>query len=108
MTKNIPKYWNYSILIGIIGWCYLIILNYANLDKTSDLIMQLPMPGKYDSFWYRLIAFGFGIIGIYYGKKMVSKNIVLNAIGILISLGLIIMTSLPYIMPFLYNIYYNI
>jgi len=107
MMRNVLKYWNYSILIGILGWCYLILLGYMNSDKTSYLIQQLPKPGKYESFWFRTIAIGFGIIGIYYGIKMISKNKILNILGILISLCLIIASFLPILLPLWFSILYK-
>lgn len=102
MIKNNSKYGIYSILIGIIGWCYLLLLSYlinydvSNIlrEQGSMLIQFLPV-SKYQSFWFQIISIGIGIVGIYFGIKAILRKTEIGILGILISLSVILMSFYP-------------
>lgn len=99
MTKNNSKFGNYSILMGILGFVYLLLLTYlihndiSNIiaEQGSKLIQFMPV-SKYQSFWFKIISIGTGSTGVYFGLKAVSGKIIIGFIGILISLSVILMS----------------
>ena len=102
MNNTKSKNGLYSILIGLLGWSYLIwLINVINVDqarifnKYGHLLVQFPEITEYSSFKYRLIAIVIGIIGIYFGIKALLRKKEIGILGILISLGVILMSFYP-------------
>jgi len=94
------KYLSYSIIVVILGWVYFFSIDYLNylefnkqFDRYQSLLIQFPDRGKYDIFWLKLVAIGFGLISFYfgYGSKL-SKHKNLRTSVIIVSLLLIILS----------------
>lgn len=100
--KNKSKYSIYSITFGLVGWVYLIWLIYkinsdiSNIISEQGSILTPFMPtSKYQSFWFQIIPIGIGIGGIYFGIKALLRKNEIGILGILISIGVILMSFYP-------------
>ena len=102
MFPNENKIGLYSILIGLLGLTYLIWLSNLIEIDLARIVNERPYElvefqfSEYSSFKYRLIAIGIGITGIYFGRRALLPKKIFGIIGILISLGVIIISFYPF------------
>lgn len=102
MLKIKNKYSVYSLICGLIGWLYLIWLNWMiAIDQTRIFnsygarLVQFPEATQYLSNSYKAIYIILGVIGIILGLISYRRKNKLEFIGIILSLLLLLMVFIP-------------
>tara|TARA_B100001059_G_C17791153_1_gene560224 strand:- start:992 stop:1327 length:336 start_codon:yes stop_codon:yes gene_type:complete len=102
MIKEKTIHFIYPIIILVFGWSYYFIITYLNyIDFESQFIDGILAPfarkGKYDTILFKLIAIGFGVIGLYLSYKSKTLNQKkIRVLLILLSLLLLIMSIVAF------------